>query len=91
MESKSIVSKNIEITISKDQDSFWIDYRDSGPGIEPDLIRRNIIFEPHFSTKPEGTGLGLSIAGEAVSRFGMTIKALESDMGAYFRIEQKEI
>lgn len=91
IEEKAKVLKNIEITISKDHESFFVDYRDSGPGIEPDLIRRNVIFEPHFTTKPEGTGLGLAIAGEAASRFGMTIKVLESDTGAYFRLEQKEL
>ncbi len=91
MRGKKTPVKKIEITISKDEEVFGIDYRDTGPGIETDLINRNVIFEPHFSTKPEGTGLGLSIAGEAASRLGMTIKSFESDTGVYFRLEQKGV
>ena len=37
----------------------YINYRDTGPGIESSLIESKVIFEPQFSTKPEGTGLGL--------------------------------
>ena len=33
---------------------------DTGPGIEPDLLR--LIFDPFFTTKEAGTGLGLTVA-----------------------------
>lgn len=33
-------------------------FRDSGPGIPPEVLPR--IFDPYFTTKPMGTGLGLS-------------------------------
>jgi len=65
----------------------YIDFRDSGPGIEKHLIITEVIFEPEFSTKHDGTGLGLAIAGEAAHRTGLDLKALDSDTGAYFRIQ----
>lgn len=64
-----------------------IDYRDTGPGIDPGLIASEVIFEPQFSTKPSGTGLGLPIAGEAAARNGLELKAFESEAGAWFRLQ----
>jgi hypothetical protein len=66
-----------------------IDFRDTGPGIEPYLIEDNLIFEPQFSTKPGGTGIGLAIAGEAAERNGLKLTVLESTTGAYFRLSTK--
>ncbi|WP_306152714.1 sensor histidine kinase [Roseovarius sp. MMSF_3281] len=65
----------------------YIDYRDSGPGIDKSLIESEVIFDPEFSTKRDGTGLGLAIAGEAASRNGLELNVLESDQGAYFRLQ----
>jgi signal transduction histidine kinase len=44
--------------------------RDTGIGIEPELLPQ--IFDPFFTTKPagEGTGLGLSLARQAVTAHG---------------------
>ena len=83
-------TRKIAIEILADGDSLiYIDYRDTGPGIDPEDIASEIIFEPQFTTKPEGTGLGLSIAGEAADRNGLELKAFESEEGAYFRLEPK--
>lgn len=91
MNEKKSKNKKIEIYIHTENDEIqFIDYRDTGPGIEPSHIESGIIFEPEFSTKPHGTGLGLSIAGEASKRFGFTLKALSSDNGAYFRLDKQE-
>ena len=79
---------NIDILVSGDSLQS-IDYRDTGLGIEPNLIVSGVIFEPQFSTKPDGTGLGLAIAGEAAERNGLTLKVFESDEGAYFRLQPK--
>lgn len=68
---------------------LYIDYKDTGPGIEPSLIESEVIFEPQFSTKPDGTGLGLAIAGEAAARNGLELKAMESEIGAYFRLQPR--
>ena len=82
--------RKITIELKMDGDSLdSIDYRDTGPGIEPKHIRSEVIFEPDFSTKTEGTGLGLPIAGEAAERNGLRLKAIESEDGAHFILEPK--
>ncbi len=68
-----------------------IDYRDTGPGIDKDNIEKGVIFEPGFSTKVDGMGLGLAIAGESADRNGLTLSALTSDDGAYFRLQLKDV
>lgn len=89
---KNSKTKKIEVIIHTDDNEIqYIDYRDTGPGIEPSHIESGIIFEPEFSTKPHGTGLGLSIAGEAAKRMGFNLKALTSNTGAYFRLEKQGI
>jgi signal transduction histidine kinase len=91
MVEKKSAQKNIEVKVSKNGNNLaYIDYRDSGPGIPPHLIEKEVIFDPEFTTKPEGMGLGLPIAGEAASRNGLELKAFESNSGAYFRLEPKE-
>lgn len=82
--------KEIMVGILTEENSLsYIDFRDTGPGIEPNLIENNLIFEPQFSTKPGGTGIGLAIAGEAAERNGLKLTALESTTGAYFRLSIK--
>jgi len=82
--------REITVEVVTDSDTLLhIDYRDTGPGIEPDLIASDVIFEPQFSTKPSGTGLGLAIAGEAANRSGLELKAFESEQGAWFRLQLK--
>ncbi len=90
MSEKQSPKKKITIDIVTDRNELqYIDYRDTGPGIEPQLIASEVIFEPQFSTKPGGTGLGLAIAGEASSRNGLELKAFESESGAFFRLQPK--
>lgn len=80
--------KNIKIIVSNDGDRLaYIDYHDSGPGIDNYLIEAGVIFDPKFTNKNDGHGLGLPIAGEAASRNGLGLKAFESDSGVYFRLE----
>ena len=90
MVAKKAPIRQITVELQTDGKSLdYIDYRDTGPGIEPDLIESEVIFEPQFSTKPNGTGLGLAIAGEAAERNGLELKAFESEEGAYFRLHPK--
>ena len=88
MEEKRRLESKIIIDVVTDGESLLhIDYRDTGPGIEPSLIASGVIFEPQFSTKPSGTGLGLPLAGEFAARNGLELKAFESETGAWFRLE----
>ena len=83
--------KKILVNIESDKESLiFIDFIDTGLGIEPSIIEDGRIFEPEYSTKSEGTGIGLAIAGEAAERNGLKLTALESETGAYFRLQIKE-
>ena len=82
MEEKRSPERKIAVDVVTVGDALLhIDYRDTGPGIEPDLIASEVIFEPQFSTKPHGTGIGLPIAGEAAARNGLELRAFESEAG----------
>ena len=88
MNEKNSPERKIVIDVVTDRELLMhIDYRDTGPGIDPGLIASQVIFEPQFSTKPLGTGLGLPIAGEAAARNGLELRAFESDTGAWFRLQ----
>jgi signal transduction histidine kinase len=90
MNEKEVPRREIIVEVVTDGHSLLhVDYRDTGPGIEPDLIASEVIFEPQFSTKPSGTGLGLAIAGEAATRNGLELKAFEAEQGAWFRLQPK--
>lgn|GEM_PF-3627800 len=92
MNAKDATNKKIQVTVSISEGVLeFIDYQDTGPGIETHLIESQVIFEPEFSTKPSGTGLGLAIAGEAAARNHLEIKAFDSDNGAYFRLQSRRV
>src|SRR6202022_760100 len=61
--------------------------RDTGPGVQPELLDR--IFEPFFTTKPvgSGTGLGLAICHSIVAeaRGELTVHSVQGQ-GAAFRV-----
>ncbi len=52
--------------------------RDSGPGIEAQVLDR--MFDPYVTTKPGGTGLGLAIARQTISAHRGVVEA-ESTVG----------
>lgn len=66
-------------------DSIRIDIKDTGTGIDPEILGR--IFSPFLTTKPKGTGLGLAICKQMIEQHGGSIGA-ENDPagGALFRI-----
>ena len=68
----------------------YIDYYDTGPGIDPEEIESEVIFVPGFTNKPDGTGLGLSIAGEAAARNDLRLEVYEANDGAHFRLHTEK-
>ena len=68
----------------------YIDYYDTGPGIDSQEIESEVIFVPGFTNKPDGTGLGLSIAGEAAARNSLRLEVYEADDGAHFRLQPEK-
>ncbi|MBI4582690.1 MAG: hypothetical protein HY717_01460 [Planctomycetes bacterium] len=48
------------------------EFRDSGPGLAPEIQAH--LFEPFFTTKPNGTGLGLHIVSRRVRELGGEIR-----------------
>ena len=78
----------IEIKITNNSKTFFIEIADQGPGI-PENIRERI-FEPFFTTKPfgEGTGLGLSVVhGVIKSHRGQITLLKNKNKGTIFKIE----
>ncbi|HZO17142.1 MAG TPA: HAMP domain-containing sensor histidine kinase [Polyangiaceae bacterium] len=69
------------------QDHCIIDVRDSGPGIEPELLPR--VFDRFFTARADrrGTGLGLALAKAIVEAHGGSISADSPDgEGACFTV-----
>lgn len=87
---KECNDRKIDIVVCKTNIGFTLDYTDSGPGISDELLASGVIFEPEFTTKPHGMGLGLSIAGEAATRNGLTLTAVQGDVGAHFIMSTEE-
>jgi signal transduction histidine kinase len=87
-----------EITIctgTKD-DFIWVEFADTGCGIDPENLKR--IFDPFYSSKPlgQGTGLGLSLSYGIVNKHGGRIE-VESEVGkgtkfkVWLPMQRKEI
>jgi two-component system NtrC family sensor kinase len=77
----------IEVSTGQEGDQVWIEFKDSGAGIAPDLMQR--IFDPFFTTKPvgSGTGLGLSISYGIINKHHGRIDVTSVlGEGACFRI-----
>jgi len=58
---------------------FHVLVRDTGPGIQPEILDR--IFNPFFTTKDSGTGLGLAIVHRVIEAHDGTIMASNDPAG----------
>jgi PAS domain S-box-containing protein len=77
----------ITIRSGADSDSVWIEFADTGEGINPEHVSR--IFDPFFTTKAvgKGTGLGLSVAyGIVKAHNGRIDVRSEVGNGTSFRV-----
>lgn len=56
----------LTVRTALEHDDLLVEFRDTGPGVPPEI--RDRIFDPFFTTKPvgEGTGLGLDISWRIV-------------------------
>jgi two-component system nitrogen regulation sensor histidine kinase NtrY len=69
----------VELRVERAGGRAVIRVADSGPGVDPSMLRR--IFEPYFSTYDSGTGLGLAITRRIVEEHGGEIEAHNREGG----------
>lgn len=77
---------DIQVAARREGRKVVIDITDNGPGV-PAKARENLFKAFQGSTKKGGTGLGLVIASELVQAHGGTLKLMDAEHGAHFRIE----
>jgi len=89
---QSDISKNkgkIEITVKNNspEKNVSIFFKDSGPGIPPEICDR--IFEPFYTTKNagEGSGLGLHICKQIIDKHKGEIQLVSTGDGACFEVK----
>ena len=75
----------IELNAIINHENVTLTIKDTGHGINPEIIER--IFDPMFSTKATGLGLGLSFVKEVVIAHGgnVTVKS-EINKGTEFNL-----
>jgi len=78
--------RKIKIACDSEEDSIVMHIKNSGKGIDEEILDK--IFEMNFSTKTEngGTGIGLYMCSLICEKHGATIKASNDD-GAVFTIK----
>lgn len=84
---KELKNGIIKIHLKKLEDCVEIDYKDNGIGIDKENLKK--IFEPFFTTSRNkgNTGLGMHIVyNTIVHKLNGSIKAIESNSGAHFKI-----
>jgi len=81
MRDAGVPDTDIVVTVRSSDDGGMaqVTVRDSGPGIDGQLLRR--VFEPFFTTKPGGLGMGLAISRAIIEAHGGQLWA-ESQPGA---------
>ena len=57
----------IMIRVNIKDESGIIEFRDTGPGIKPEV--RKMVFDPFFTTKGKNMGIGLTLAGSIAAAY----------------------
>ncbi len=80
--SPPLENPHIDILVSARPGGVYIEVRDNGPGVAPELLDR--IFDPFFTTKEigKGTGLGLSVSYFIVTKSHGGKMKVESQPGS---------
>lgn len=81
----------IDISVYDTADSYIIDVKDSGKGIQKSKYKT--VFEPGYTTKKRGWGLGLSLVKRIVEDYHngkIFVKQSELDKGTTFRIQLRK-
>ena len=82
---------SLEIKAESTADEIVLSFKDQGPGIPEEAIKK--IFDPFYTTKPpgKGTGLGLTIASEIVKKYGgaLSVKS-QPGIGSTFTIRYRK-
>ena len=82
---------DIEIILFEDDQSVYIDIKDTGKGIPTN--KQKSIFKPGFTTKKRGWGLGLSLADRIITNYHkgkIFVKKSSAGKGTTFRIILKK-
>jgi len=82
----------LDISAAAEGGLIRVDFKDSGPGIPPDLWGK--VFHPFFTTKgeKEGTGLGLFISRLIVENHRGSLELIpRAEAGAWFRITLPQV
>lgn len=79
-------NRAVHVNVRGLDDKVSFSFKDSGPGIPPEL--REQIFIPFFTTKTEGSGIGLSLCRQIVYQHGGSIKLYSQEgEGTEFAVE----
>ncbi|WP_256862974.1 sensor histidine kinase [Microbispora sp. GKU 823] len=70
----------VRVHLRAEDGTFLIRVADSGPGLDPGVVRD--VFRRGWSTKGDGRGLGLAMAGQAARRLGGGIEVGTGAQGA---------
>lgn len=74
------------VATGRDESGVWLEIRDRGPGIAPEV--RDRIFEPFFSHGKAGSGLGLAIVRRLADDHDAKVRLpADAGGGTVFRIE----
>ena len=73
-------ARRVELRVTAARgEHILVEVADNGPGIAPE--RREDVFLPFYTTRPNGSGVGLSFARQVALAHGGSIHATEADLG----------